>query len=227
MFDSEEENEEGGQQSTGEAKENIDHVERISTLVHKGSTIAALTSTPECSVFRVCGTLQGQRVIVMLDSGATLNSINSSLVTKRGLHTKEHEGFKFKVAGGNLLSCTHLVPQLSITMGNYIVTDDFFMIDLDDTYAILGIQWMEILDQYTQSFKRMEFLFKVDGKKVVLRGMSNSCVREISARWMEAIFRHDDIIWESEQIRENQSLQLLEGKQFLGREDCNVPDIIK
>lgn len=146
VSNNEEENEEDGQQSTGKAKENIDHIERISTLVCRGGAIAALTSTPECSVFRVRGTLQGQRVIVMLDSGATLNSINSSLVTRRGLHTEEHEGFEVKVARGNLLSCTHLVSQLSITMGNYTMTNDFFVIDLDDTDVILGIQWMETLD---------------------------------------------------------------------------------
>lgn len=85
----------------------------------------------------------------MLDSGATLNFINSSLVTRRGLCMEEHEGFKVKVAGGNLLPCTHLVLQLSITMGNYIVTNDFFMVYLDDTYVILGIQCMETLEQYT------------------------------------------------------------------------------
>ena len=41
----------------------------------------------------------------------------------------------------------------------------------------------------------MEFLFEVDGKKVVLRGMSNGGPKEISAQRMEAILRHDDIVW--------------------------------
>ena len=53
--------------------------------------------------------------------------------------------FQVKVAGGTLLSCTHLVPQLSITIGNRTVTNDFFIVDLDDM-VILGIQWIETLD---------------------------------------------------------------------------------
>ncbi|XP_057871791.2 uncharacterized protein LOC131078113 [Cryptomeria japonica] len=65
----------------------------------------------------------------------------------------------------------------------------------DDTDVILGIQWMETLNQYTQSFKRMEFSFEVDGKKVVLRRMSNGGPREISTKRMEAIFRHDEVVW--------------------------------
>lgn len=109
-----------------------------------------LASTPRCTVFRVRGTLKGKWVLVMLDSGATLNFINSSLVSQRGLCMEAHEGFKVKVAGGNLLSCTHLVPQLSITMGNHTVTNDFFVVDLDDMEVILDIQWMETLNEYTK-----------------------------------------------------------------------------
>ena len=54
---------------------------------------------------------------------------------------------------------------------------------------------METLDEYTQSFKRMDFTFVVNGKKVVLCGMANEGPKEVSAHWMEAIFRHDDVAW--------------------------------
>ena len=47
----------------------------------------------------------------------------------------------------------HLVPQLSITMANHTMTEDFFIMDLVDMEVILGIQWMETLDEYTQSLK--------------------------------------------------------------------------
>lgn len=118
-------------------------------LVRRGGSIAALVGTPRCTVFRVRGTLQGQRVVVMLDNGATLNFINSSLMKQRGLHMEAHQGFEVKVARGNLFSCTHLVPQLSITIGSHTLIDDFFVVDLDDIEVILGIQWMETLDEYT------------------------------------------------------------------------------
>lgn len=41
----------------------------------------------------------------------------------------------------------------------------------------------------------MDFTFVVDGKKVVLRGMANEGPKEVSAQWMESIFRHDDFSW--------------------------------
>ena len=89
----------------------------------------------------------------MLDSGATLNFINSSLVKRRSLSTEAHTSFQVKVAGGTFLPCMHLVPQLSITMANHMVTEDFFIVGLANMEVILGIHWMETLDEYMQSFK--------------------------------------------------------------------------
>ena len=67
-----------------------DHIERIVALVQHKGTIA-LVGSLGCTVFRVQGTLQGQRVMVMLDSEATLNFINSSLVKRRGLRRYTHD----------------------------------------------------------------------------------------------------------------------------------------
>ena len=89
----------------------------------------------------------------------------------------------------------HLVPQLSMTMANHTMTEDFFIVELTDMEVILGIQWMEMLDEYTQSFKRMNFTFVVDEKKVVLRGMANEGPKEVSAHRMGAILRHNDVVW--------------------------------
>lgn len=73
----------------------------------------------------------------------------------------------------------------------------------------------------------MEFSFEVDGKKVVLRGMSNGGPREISAKWMEAIFKHDEVDWaahclvSTEPLRRQQAyyhddeLQVVLGKHSL------------
>lgn len=165
----------------------LNYTERIATLVQHGGTIA-LASSLRCTVFRVRRTLQGQRVMVMLNSRTTLNFIISSLVKRRGLPTKTHAGLKVKVAKGTLLPCTNLVPQLSITMANHTVTKDFFIVDLDDMEVILGIHWIETLDEYTQSFKWMDFTFVVNAKKVVLHRIANEHPKEVSAHRMETIF---------------------------------------
>ena len=112
----------------------------------------------------------------MLDSGATLNLINSSLVKQRCLPMETRTGFQVKVAGGTLLPCTHLVPQLSITMANHTVTEDFFIVDLDDMEVILGIQWrhsmntLRVSNGWTSLLLSMERrLFSAEWKMKVRR----------------------------------------------------------
>lgn len=116
----------------------LNRTKRIFALVQRRGTIA-LASSLRCTIFRVRGTLQGKRITVMLDSGATLNFINSSLVKRRSLPTEAHIGFQVKGARGTFLPCTHLVPQLSITMANHTMTEDFFIVDLVDMEVIIGI----------------------------------------------------------------------------------------
>ena len=41
----------------------------------------------------------------------------------------------------------------------------------------------------------MDFTFVVDGKKVVLLGIENEGLKEVSGHRMDAIFRHDDVGW--------------------------------
>ena len=85
------------------------------------------------------GVLQGQRCTVLIDGGATHNFIDCTLVERRGLPTEEFEGFTVVVAGGGRMECTKSIPKLNITLGNYSLTDDFFVVDVPDTNVVLGV----------------------------------------------------------------------------------------
>ncbi|XP_059076365.1 uncharacterized protein LOC131875741 [Cryptomeria japonica] len=114
-----------------------------------------MTITPHYNIFRVREVLNGQRVVVMLDSGSTHNFIDAALVEKCGLQIEKHEGFDVRVAGGTNLSSTHKVPKLSITLGNYTVIDDFY---IDDKKVVL---WgMSNSGPRIVSVKRMEAIFR-------------------------------------------------------------------
>ncbi|XP_057812846.2 uncharacterized protein LOC131026858 [Cryptomeria japonica] len=76
--------------------------------------------------------------------------------------------FRLKVWG-----CTKWIPQLSIQMGDYTLTDDFYVLPLEDY--------------------DLEFLS--GGKKVILRATSDGGLKEVSSHRMESIIRHDDVIW--------------------------------
>jgi hypothetical protein len=69
--------------------------------------------------------MQGQRVTMLIDGGATHNFIDATLVTRRQIPTEEFEGFEVVVADGYNMMCTQRIRGLDVTLGNYTLTDDF------------------------------------------------------------------------------------------------------
>jgi hypothetical protein len=97
------------------------------------------------------------------------------------------------------MECLDRVPNLYMNLGNYIVRDTFYVVDLLDTDVVLGVQWMITLGKITTNYQTFEMGFKdQDGKKVVLRGMSIGAPRTILAKRMERIFRHGEVAYATE-----------------------------
>lgn len=157
--------------------------------------IVTLLGGPRYHPFRLKGVIKGQRVTCLVDNGATHNFINEGLVAKRGLQVEDFPGFNVTVADGFSMRCTRVVLQLSIQLGDYTLTNDFYVVGLGDIDAVLGIQWLQSLGKYIQDFKRMEMEFIVGGKKVALKALSDSGPMVVSTRRMESIFKHGDAAW--------------------------------
>jgi hypothetical protein len=163
--DSDEE-EEAGREQGSEHNSSDDEQPRVEAkgveqqcIETKGVTIATLSGVPRFHTFRVCGVLQGQRVTVLIDGGETHNFIDSALVARRGIPTIDFERFDVVVTGGRSMSCTQKISQLDVTLGNYTVTDDFYVVELADTNIILGVQWLVSLGKHFVNYQAMELEF--------------------------------------------------------------------
>ena len=77
---------------------------------------------------------------MLIDGGATHNFIDRKLVERRVLPMEYFEGFTVVIAGGGHMECTRWIPKLHITLGNYKLSDDFFVVDVPDTNIVLGVQ---------------------------------------------------------------------------------------
>ena len=101
--DSKEEEEVEGQ--PGKDKKKQTHTE-------KPPVLATLSSDPACHPFRVKGVVRCQRIICLLDTGASHNFISTQMVSRRGLQTMAIPKFDVKVAGGEVLRCTEKVEEI-------------------------------------------------------------------------------------------------------------------
>ena len=91
-----------------------------------GGALVALRGVPKYLTLRVRGTVHGQGVSVLVDNGATHNFIDAQMVERRGIQTESFNGFSVLVPGDQTMMCARYVPELSVTMGTYTLTDHFF-----------------------------------------------------------------------------------------------------
>ncbi|XP_059064617.1 uncharacterized protein LOC131856731 [Cryptomeria japonica] len=163
--------------------------------ISKGGTFAALSGVPRYHPFRIRGVLAGQRIIVLLNSGATHNFIDEGFAIKRGLKAEDFEGFNVTVADGFTMPCTRVVKQLKMTLGDYELCDDFYVVAIGETDIVLGVQWLHSIGGYYMNHQTMEFKFQSNGKEVHLRGLSNGAPRVVTAKRMERTFRRGHVAW--------------------------------
>ena len=121
--------------------------------------IATLSGVPRFHTLMVRGVVQGHRVGVLIDGGATHNFINTTWVAKWGIQTEKFEGFTVVLAGNNNMECNHWIPKLNVTLGNYIMTDSFYVVNVADTNVVLGVQWLYSIGKYTTDYRAMEMEF--------------------------------------------------------------------
>ena len=69
------------------------------TFAPTAGVLASLRGASKYLTLRVYGTVQGQRVSVLVDSGAMHNFIDAHLVQRRGIQTESFDGFFVLVPG--------------------------------------------------------------------------------------------------------------------------------
>jgi hypothetical protein len=103
------------------------------------ATLASISGVPKYKVFRMRGVLQGQRVSVLIDGGASHNFIDVALLNRRLIPRVEFEGFKVEVVGGSSMPCDRYNQGLKLSLERHELTHDVYFMDLPDTNIILGV----------------------------------------------------------------------------------------
>jgi hypothetical protein len=101
--------------------------------------LASINGVPKFKNFRMRGVLQGNKVSVLIDGGASHNFIDSALLQRRHIPILEFDVFSVDVAGGRTMPCDRYIPGMKLTLGKHDLVEDFYVMDLPDTKIILGL----------------------------------------------------------------------------------------
>jgi hypothetical protein len=79
--------------------------------VDKKVIIASISGVPKFNTFEMRGVLQGQKVSIPIDGGASHNFIDLAFLKRRHIPTVVFEGLSVEVAGGALCLVTGIFQQ--------------------------------------------------------------------------------------------------------------------
>jgi hypothetical protein len=96
-----------------------EEVLELDCVAREKATLASISGVPKFNTFRMRGVLQGQKVSVLIDGGASHNFIDATLLKRRHIPTVEFEGFKVEVAGGSTMPCNRYIPSMKLTLGRH------------------------------------------------------------------------------------------------------------
>jgi hypothetical protein len=72
---------------------------------------------------------------------------------------EDFKGFNVVVAYGYNMMCTQRIKGLKVTLGNYMLTRKFFVVDLTNTHLVLGVQWLYSLGDICMNYWDMRMNF--------------------------------------------------------------------
>ncbi|KAF3788814.1 hypothetical protein EJ110_NYTH20333 [Nymphaea thermarum] len=92
---------------------------------------------------KVVGKINNQKVIVLLDSGATHNFLNSKLAHLVEGKTEMQTPFNVMIGNGARLSCKEVCKDVCLEMQKTPFTLDLYLLPIGGVDVVLGIQWMK------------------------------------------------------------------------------------
>ncbi|KAJ0555261.1 putative nucleotidyltransferase, Ribonuclease H [Helianthus annuus] len=137
-------------------------------------SVYAMTGVTSFSTMRVVGTIGTRQIHILIDSGSTHNFVSSKLASKLNCHTREVTLMKVLVANGKELDCSQLCQDFQWLMQGVWFKTDVLILPLDNYDMVLGIQWLQSLNDIVWNFKKLTMQFKVDSKTIELKGIDKS-----------------------------------------------------
>nr|KYP45086.1 Transposon Ty3-G Gag-Pol polyprotein [Cajanus cajan] len=148
----------------------------------KSLTLCSMAGLTSKKSFMMWGEILENKVLVLVDSGATHNFISTKLVENLRLSVEPTIPYYVKVGGGQRIKTNGVCKGLQMKMQNMLFKADFYVFALDGEDIVLGMEWLEDMGEMRTNFKDLTLRIKKDGIKYTLKGDPTLCKGEVSAK---------------------------------------------
>ena len=137
-------------------------------------TLYALTGTPTPGTMRVKGRVNGDRLVILIDTGSTHNFVDVSLISGLQLRVDVTKVLEVKVANGVIVKTQGFCSEVPVIVQGVEFCINFHFLELGGYDAILGTQWLSTLGEIQWNFKLMTMSLWYRNKQVLLQGLSSN-----------------------------------------------------
>lgn len=131
----------------------------------------AVEGTESAETIRLRATVGDQTMLLLVDSGSTHSFVNASFAKRITAATKPIPTVAVRVANGQQLQCTEMVPQLQWTAQGHKFSSDMRVLQLGVYDAVLGVDWLAQHSPMQCDWNLKTIQFDCEGTPVHLTGV--------------------------------------------------------
>ena len=122
-------------------------------------TLYAITGTPTPGTMRVKGRVNGDRLVILIDTGSTHNFVDASWISSLQLRVDVTKVLEVKVANGEIVKTQGLCSEVPVIVQGVKFCINFHVLALGGCDAVLGSQWLSTLGEIQWNFKLLTMSF--------------------------------------------------------------------
>lgn len=119
---------------------------------------------------KLCGSINGNSLLILVDGGSTNNFIPPSMVTRLQLQISKTPDFKVMVGSGEYLHCKGLCKAVHIIIQGITFIVDFFVLPVEGVALVLGVQWLQQLGPVLFDYNKLTLGFFLSDDYITLKG---------------------------------------------------------
>nr|KYP61075.1 Retrovirus-related Pol polyprotein from transposon 17.6 [Cajanus cajan] len=138
--------------------------------IHFQLSIHALQGHPSPRTLKFPGTICGQSVMVLVDTGSSHNVMRPKLAKFLHLPITSTPKFPVMVGNGEHIFYAGLCPNIPLCIFDHTFHIPFYLLDIQGADIVLGIDWLRTLGTISSDFSVPSMAFQHNGHTITLTG---------------------------------------------------------
>ncbi|GJY36047.1 ty3-gypsy retrotransposon protein, partial [Tanacetum coccineum] len=119
---------------------------------------------------RLCGSINGTKVQVLLDGGSSDNFIQPRVAKHVSLLIEPSKTFRVMVGSGTFLQVEGLITSIPLYVQNELIKFSTYVLPISGADIILGVAWLATLGPHLADYSSVTIKFYLDDKFITLTG---------------------------------------------------------